>query len=151
MMATPSSTRRAALLVGPKHRPVEIVEDPVAIRPDQGHVTRGLQKSLFEFGTLLTHLRKSCGIADRAACIPRSKFPDDVDGEVAVNTDVGSIGAFRQIRHRTVGPAPHDLRFLGMNRPDLPFVSHAIALANRLLGLRTAENGNGTRFQKTLK
>jgi hypothetical protein len=38
-----------------------------------------------------------------------------------------------------------------MDRPDLPFVSHAIALANHLLGLRTAENGNGTRFQKTLK
>jgi hypothetical protein len=38
-----------------------------------------------------------------------------------------------------------------MDRPNLPFVFHAIALANYLLGLRTAENGNGTRFQKTLK
>jgi hypothetical protein len=38
-----------------------------------------------------------------------------------------------------------------VDRPDLPFVSHAIALANHFLGLRTAKNGNGTRFQKTLK
>jgi hypothetical protein len=38
-----------------------------------------------------------------------------------------------------------------MDRPDLPFVSHAIALTNYLLGLRTAENGNGTRFQEALK
>jgi hypothetical protein len=38
-----------------------------------------------------------------------------------------------------------------MHRPDLTFVSHTITLANRLLGLRTAENGNGTRIQKSLK
>jgi hypothetical protein len=38
-----------------------------------------------------------------------------------------------------------------MDRPDLPFVSHAIALAHYLLGLRTAEYGDGTRVQKTLK
>jgi hypothetical protein len=38
-----------------------------------------------------------------------------------------------------------------MYRPDLPFVPHAIALANHLLGLGTAKNGNGSRFQKTLK
>jgi hypothetical protein len=38
-----------------------------------------------------------------------------------------------------------------MDWPDLPFVAHEIALADHLLGLRAAENGNGTRFQKTLK
>ena len=85
----------AALLVGPEHRPVEIVEEPVAIRPDQGHVTRGLQKSLLEFGTLLARLDKTGGIADRAARIPRSEISDDVDGEVAINTHVRSIGASR--------------------------------------------------------
>jgi hypothetical protein len=38
-----------------------------------------------------------------------------------------------------------------MNRPDLAFVSHAIVLANQLLCVRTAENGDGARFQEALK
>ena len=126
-------------------------EEAVAIRPDQGHVTRGLQKPLFEFATLLAHLGKAGGIADRPARIPRSQISDDVDGEVAINTHVRSIGASRQILHRAVDRAPQDLRLLGMDRPDLPFVSHTIALTNHLLGLRTAKNGNVAWFQKTLK
>ncbi len=85
----------AALLVGPEHRPVEIVEEPVAIRSDQGHVTRGFQELPLQLSALLACLDKACGIADRAARIPRSEISDDVDGEVAIDTHVRSIGASR--------------------------------------------------------
>jgi hypothetical protein len=98
-----------------------------------------------EFRTLLARLDKASGIADRAARIACSEISDDVDGDVAINTYVRSIGDSRQILHRAVNPTPQDLCFLGMNRPDLSFVSHAIALADHLLGVRTAECGNGTR------
>jgi hypothetical protein len=50
---------------------------------------------LFEFGTLRARLGKSGGIADRAARIPPGEIPDDIDGEVSINTHIGSIGASR--------------------------------------------------------
>jgi hypothetical protein len=105
---------------------------------------------LLDFGTLLAGLDKASGIAYRTARTPYSKISDDIDGEVAVNPYVSDIRASRQILNRAVDPATQDLLFLGMDRPDVTSVSHAIALANHLLGLRTAKNGNGTRFQKTL-
>ena len=67
----------------------------LAIRSDQGHVTRGFQKPLLEFGALRARLDEASGITDRAARFPRSEISDDVDGEVAIHTHVRRIGAPR--------------------------------------------------------
>jgi len=141
----------AALLVGPERRPVEVVDESVAIWPDQGHIPGGLQKLRLELRTLLARLDEAGRVADCAARIPRSEIPDDVDGEVAIDAEIRSVGASRQLLHRSVDLVPQNLRLLGMDRPDLPFVSQAIVLANQLLGVCAAENGDGTRFQETLK
>ncbi len=138
----------AALLVRPEHGPAHVVQQAVAVRPDEDHVAARLQQLLREFGALLTGLREAGGVRDGAAGVQRRQSPHDIDGEVAVDADVGRIRAPRQLVDRAVDPAPHDLVLLGVDGPDLAVVAHQVALADHLLSLRPAEDCDGARVQQ---
>ena len=137
----------AALLVGPDNRPIEIVEEPVTIRSDEGHVARRLEELFLELGPFLPRLGEARRVADGPAGAPGREITDNVDGEVAVDADIGGIWTSWKICNRTEDLSPPDLLLLGVDRPDFSLVPHAIALTDKLLGHAAAEYGDGARFQ----
>jgi hypothetical protein len=134
-------------LIGPQHRTVDVVEKSVAVRADQGHFARGLKQLVLELRAFLARLDKAGGITDRTTCAPSREISDDVDCEVAIHSDIGGIGAPREVCYGPVNLSPLHLLFLGVNGPDFALVAQSIALADEFLGHSTAEDRDGFRPQ----
>ncbi len=141
----------STLLIRPQHRAVEIVEEPIAVRSHEGHIARRLEQLLLELGSFITRFGEAGGIADGAPSVPGGEIADDIDGEVAVDTNVGGVRAARKFLNRAVDLASENLVLLGMDRPDLAVIPHAITLADDLLGLIAAKYCDGTRFYEALE
>ena len=63
----------AALLVGPEHGPADVVEQAVAVGPDQDHVAAGVEELPRELGALLAGLGEAGGVRDGAARVQRGE------------------------------------------------------------------------------
>ena len=61
------------MLVGPQGRAVEIVERPVAVRPDDGHVAGGGNQGALQVCAVLA-LQETGRVADGAAGAKARKF-----------------------------------------------------------------------------
>ena len=75
-MATPRSTRSAAMLVRPEQRAVEIVDEAVAIRPEDRHVAGRLEQRVLQLRPV-RRLPETGGVADRAAGAARGELAHD--------------------------------------------------------------------------
>ena len=72
------------MLVRPQHRPVQIVQHTVAVRPEKGHVTGSLDKTALQ--VIIAGLGKARGETDSAAAPHRRQVRCDLDHRMPVDS-----------------------------------------------------------------
>ena len=135
MIPTPAAfgQAHAAMLVGPQKGTVGIVDQPVAVRPDDRHVTGRLDQLALQSGAVLfvtPRLQEAGRKADRPAGALFAKLTDDVDGEAAVDADEDGIGRGGEFR-RFVGLRPSTVSLPGTGQ-----IAGKAILMHRLTTLR---------------
>ena len=133
----------SAMLVRPEQGPIHIVDEAIAVGPEEGHAPSGCNEALLQLGPLLARLLEARRKADRTTCSARRKLAHGLNGKVSVDSNEGRVGRGRQLGNGAVAaPAVH----LGLGRmhgPHLAGKAHAPALLDNALGPGTAEHGDG--------
>ena len=105
------------MLIGPQHRAVKIVQNTVAVRPQQWHVAGRGDKRLLQ--CLITCLGKAGGEADSPATSHGGQTGGDLDGGIAVDPQEGGVGCCRKIVKALQAGNTTNLGARRVNRPDV--------------------------------
>ncbi len=132
----------AALLIRPEHGPVDIVDEPVGVRPDQRHVTSRLQQPPLQLGAFLARLGEAAREADRAPGAALGERAHDVDAPPSVDGHVGGVGSCGKLGHGAVDAAAAHPSPGGMDGPDAARKRHAVAFVHDRLGRAATEDGD---------
>jgi hypothetical protein len=130
----------SAVLVGPQRGAVEVVEDAVAVRPDQRHVTGGGEQAALQVHAVAADLGEAGGVTDRATGVATGERGDDLDGGLPPYPDEGRVGRRRE--RGGVGEARQalDRRAAWVHRPQLTGEADPPALPDDLGGHGPAED-----------
>ena len=90
-----SLASHAAVLVGPKGNTIDVVDQTVAVRSDDRHVTRGLEQLFLQRNSGSANLRESGGVADGAASAHRVQFAQQGNRGLRAYADKTGIGCGR--------------------------------------------------------
>ena len=138
-----------AMLIGPQKRAVEVVDHPIAVRPQDRHLTR--RRDEFRLQLRRARLGPAGGKADRPARAHGGQFGHHLDRGKAVDADKGRIRHARQIGERWIGLQSPDLALGRMHRPDRPVKPHLAALLDDVQRPAGAKYGDGLGTKETVK
>ena len=150
-IATPLVATHPAMLIGPQQRTVEVIDEPVAVGPDDRHIARGFQQrascrlsAVPGLGLRLAETRWQNRSAPPAPDVPQ--MAHRVDRQMPVDADECGIRHSGQRRQATgTAATPPISARVGMDRPDRPVKPHLPALLDhRPAPGATADNGNGS-------
>ena len=144
--------RRPAVLVGPQRHSIQIVDEAVAVWPDEGQVSRRLQQGLLQFLSgllLLGGFGEAGGEADRAAGLHCRQRRQNFHGGLAVDGDEAGVRAGRQTAHLRVGRQPRHFRPMRMHRPNLAPIAGPLQLPDHIGRPSAAEDRHRARPEQT--
>ncbi len=133
---------------GGEHRhAVDIIQDAVAIRPDQCQIASGLDEIALQRHALAAHFGKPGRVADGATGAHRGQLANHVDGQFAGDGDEGGVGRYRKIAQRLVTAMAADLGVCWIDRPYFPGEPGIDAVADGGRQALATDEGNMTRRQ----
>ena len=142
----------AAMLVGPEQGTVEVVDEAVAVGPDDRHLAGRVEQLRLKVAAVAgfgLRLAEAAGETDRAAGAALAQVADGVDGEVAVDADESGVGRPGQIFEPSEGGDTADFGALGVDGPDRPGEAHLAALLDDAGAPRAAaDHGDGAGLQQ---
>ena len=135
------------MLVGPQHRAVKIVQNAIAVRSQQRHVTRRRDKRLLQL--VIACLGKSGGKADSAATSHARQFSGDINGGVAVDSQKGRVGGGRKIIETSQAGNAANLIARRMDWPDVAVEPGFQTLRDHIFRPPAAKDGDRTGSEKS--
>ncbi len=127
------------MLIRPKGHSIEIIQQPIAVRPDDWHISGGLSQSILQIMAFRVHFSKSGGIADSAASAAFSQLFNDGDGLMPVNRNKTRIRCRGQGGDCSIGLFTADLVPGWMYRPDIAIKTEGPAVVNDRDGFSAAK------------
>ena len=118
----------AAVLVRPERCAVEVVDETVAVGPQDRHVAGRLDQRRLQGRALLPRFAEARGVADGAPRPAGGECPHHVDRAVAAHADEGGVRRFGQVRDRAEAGQPGHLAPRRVHRVDGAREVHAPAL-----------------------
>ena len=118
-----------AVLVRPQRHPVEEVDEPVAVRPDDGHLPRRLDQIALQRSAVIRFQKAGC-VTHGAAGTDLRQLGDGVDGGMPIDADeycVRRSGKLGDGPERGTPPDSAALRCTGHSAPSNPILSHCSA------------------------
>ncbi|MNP38530.1 hypothetical protein D3C76_1320460 [compost metagenome] len=130
---------------------MQVVEQAVAVRPEQGHVAGGLQQALLQRLAFLAGFGEAGGVADGAARAFFGEFGDGIEGQFTVGGDEHGVRAARQIGHRTYAGHAFQFVMLRIDQPHLAFEAAFGAALERAGHAAAADEGQVTGSEQALE
>ena len=145
------SRARPAARKRPQGGPVEVVDEPVAVRPEQGKIARRLDQCRLERRALRAGLREPRGVADRPASAYCGQSRHGADGRLARHRHECGVGRLRKVFDVAEAPVSADRPSARIDGPYRPPVSDSRALPRHRPGLAPADDGHVAGLQQTLE
>ena len=142
---------RAPVRERPQGGPIEVVDEAIAVRTDQGEVAGRLDQRRLEPRSLASGLGEPRGVADRPAGTHRGQSCDGVDSRLARHRHEGGVGRLRKIVDAAQAPVSADRLAARIDRPYRPPVTDSRALSRHGLGLPPTDDSHVARVQQTLE
>ena len=138
----PALNPAAAVHVRPQRRASAVVDQPVAVRPENRHIARRFEQRLLQRATLALCFRPAGRKARRPASPARGQSLHNIQSRRAVDPDKARIRCCRQISDTAISsPAAYAL-FAWMHGPDIAFEAHALTLLDDRRSPRTANHSD---------
>ena len=115
------------VLVGPQRHPVEEVDEPVAVRADDGHVRRRFDQIVLQRSAVV-RFQKARGVADGSAGAQPRERGDGFDGGMPVDGDEGGIRRGGKLGDGRTSGASGDGAARRVHRPQCAVEAHPVAL-----------------------
>ena len=135
------------MLVRPQHRPVQIVQNAIAVRAEKRHVAGGGDKRVLQ--VFLACLGKSRRKAHSPAAPHGRQFRRHLDHRMAVDAEKGRVRRPRQVGKAAVAGNAANLVTLRMDRPDLAVEPGFLALLDDIFRPPAAKDGDGARPEQS--
>ena len=140
-----------AMAVGPQSSSVEVVEQTVAVGPEEGHAAGGVEQLTLQIGTRFADLGESRGVADGAARATRRQVGNECDRRLGTHRNETRIRGDRQLGRAAHAAHALDRLATWVDGVELAIEADALALAQHFGSFETTRHRDRTRAQQPLQ